>query len=257
MQIKQIIAILALAATTTGLAAQSVATALAGNVDELAVSYTAEAGITTKHVFRGLKRSSESLTAGLRAEFPDQHLYGGLYTVQPLSGADNSEFDAYFGIAEKFGNGWLSYDFGLNYYYYPNKLGGSIKWAFEPYFGLTAAIPQVEGLAFSAYLYYDLDRAAFTAEVAASYTRQITQKLSGRLSLFTGFVDGNDFTPEFSGPKLKDSYVYYGVSFDLPCQITDAWAFTLGFQCSDTSGIDTLEGGNAQFWGYGRLTYNF
>ncbi|RRJ94686.1 hypothetical protein Ga0100231_010385 [Opitutaceae bacterium TAV4] len=250
----------ALSLGATGLVAQAVATTpttgLAGNDNKLTIDYTADVGIVTKHVFRGLKYSNKAITAGALVQFPDQHLYGGLYTVQPLDGADNSEFDVYLGITDKL-NDWLNYDFGLTYYYYPNKLSDTIQSAFEPYFGLTANIPQVKGLAVSGYLYFDFERTAFTAELAASYTRHIVEKLSGRLSIFTGYVDGSDFTPEAAGPDVSENYVYYGASFDLPYRLTDKLTITLGVQYSDTSGIETLGNGGSQFWGTGRVTYNF
>lgn len=251
----------ALSLGATGLLAQAVATstptaAAATSGNKLAIEYTADAGFTTKHVFRGLKYSNETIFAGALVQLPEQHLYAGIYTYQPLTGADNSEFDFYLGISDQLKE-WLNYDFGLTYYYYPNKLSGTIQQAFEPYFGLTASIPQVKGLAVSGYLYFDFERTAFTAEVAASYSRHIIEKLSGRLSVFTGYVDGNDFTPEVSGPKLDENYLYYGISFDLPYRFTDNLLLTLGVQYSDTSGIETLGNGGSQFWGYGRLTFNF
>lgn len=250
----------ALSLGVAGLSAQDLSNDPAVNSNKLVVDYTADAGIATKHVFRGIKRSNEAITAGILAQFPDQKLYGGLYTVQPLDGADNSEFDVYFGITDKL-NDWLNYDFGLTYYYYPNKLsaGGSdtVKQAFEPYFGLTALIPQIEGLAASGYIYFDFERTAFTFELAASYTRHLVEKLSGRLSAFTGYVDGSDFTPEVSGSDLDESYLYYGASLDLPYRLNDQVTITLGVQFSETYGAGKLGNDGSHFWGYGRVAYNF
>ncbi|AHF91374.1 hypothetical protein OPIT5_15270 [Opitutaceae bacterium TAV5] len=223
---------------------------------KLPIGYTADAGVTTKHVFRGIKRSNEAFTGGFKVDLPEQLIYVGAYTVQPFSSADNSEFDVYLGITDKL-NDWLTYDFGLTYYYYPNKLDSTIKDAFEPYFGLTAAIPQVRGLAVAGYLYFDTDRKAFTAEVSAGYSRHLIDKLSLRLSAFVGYVDGSDMTPYIKPVKTDVSYTYYGASAELPYQINDQFTVILGVQYSETSNLHGTFESDGQFWGFGRVVYNF
>jgi uncharacterized protein (TIGR02001 family) len=223
---------------------------------KLPIGYTADAGVTTKRVFRGIKRSNEAVTGGFKVDFPEQLFYTGVYTVQPLSGADNSEFDVYLGITDSL-NDWLTYDFGLTYYYYPNKLGGTIQDAFEPYFGLTAAIPQLRGVALAGYLYFDTNRKAFTAELSVGYSLHLCDNLSLHLSAFVGYVDGSDMTPHIRPVKTDVSYTYYGASAELPFQINDQITIIFGVQYSETSNLhDTFEGGG-QLWGFGRVVYNF
>lgn len=257
MRIKTSLLLSAFLLGASGLAAQAI---VQDHSNKLDVTFTGDVGVTTKHVFRGIKHSNEAATAGLKVDFTDQLFYGGIYTVQPWDGADMSEWDVYVGITNKL-NDWLNYDFGLTYYYYPNKLrdGGAvtIQQAFEPYFGLIANIPQVPGLAASAYLYYDLNRKAFTSEVSLGYARHLVEKLGMRLSVFAGYVNASDIWPEQPGNSIDEDYCYYGATAEFPYHITDRLTFTLGVQFSDTSGERHYDDGDSNLWAFGRLTYNF
>ncbi|WP_043582732.1 TorF family putative porin [Geminisphaera colitermitum] len=258
MRIKTSLLLSAFVLGASGLAAQAI---VQDHSNKLDVTFTADAGVTTKHVFRGIKRSNEAITAGVKMDFTEQLIYAGAYTVQPLDGAGMSEWDAYIGITNKL-NDWLNYDFGCTYYYYPNKLnqnghGDTIAQAFEPYFGLVANIPQVPGLAASAYVYFDLNRKAFTGEVSLGYARHLTGKLGMRLSTFIGYVNASDIFPERAGSDVDEDYCYFGATAELPYHVTDRFTITLGVQFSDTSGTRNYSDGNSHFWGFGRATYNF
>lgn len=253
MKIKRSLLISALLLGATSLTAQSI---VQDHSDKIDVTYTADAGVMTKHVFRGIKRSNEAVSAGFKVDFTDQLIYAGAYTVQPLDGADMSEWDVYIAITDKL-NDWLNYDFGLTYYYYPNKLRDTIQQAFEPYFGLIANIPQVPGLSAGAYVYFDLNRKAFTGEISVGYARQLAGKLGMRLSAYTGYMTASDLYPKMDGDDVDESYSYFGLSAELPYHFTDRLIFTVGVQFSDTSGVDSYSDGDSHFWGFGRLTYNF
>lgn len=217
------------------------------------LTITLDAGLATKHVFRGLKRSNEAFAGGVLLRH-ETGFYGGVYTVQPFASSDNNEVDVHAGFQDSI-NGWLDYDVGLIAYVYPNKLGGEARSAWEPYAGLTARIPSIEGLLASGYLYYDINREAITVELSASYSRPVVERLHARLSLFVGNVHADDFIPRAA--RTGESYYYHGASLDLPYHVNEQLVITVGLNYSNTNQLGSAYEGGDQLWAVGRVAYSF
>jgi len=215
-----------------------------------------EVGLEAKSIFRGIKRSNEAFSSGVRAELSKLNLYGGAYTVQPFNSSDNSEVDVYLGTRDRL-NKYFSYDAGVTGYIYPGKLGGSIRNTIEPYVGLIGQIPKLSGLSASAYVYYDIEREGLTTELAVSYRITLWDQIEVNLSAFGGYVDADNLTPLSPGPDVNESYFYHGVSVEFPFTVNEHIVITVGLNYSNTFNLNPGIDGGDQLWGVGRITYTF
>ena len=223
---KKIATILAALAGLTGLSAfaqQSAST----------FAVTTDFTYTSQYVFRGLQRiKGDAFTPSVEATLGNARRSGylGLWTMQPITKNQDNEIDIYAGYKQSLTR-VLSVEAVGTCYWYPEASGGATKNSYELGAKLTYA---ARGITASACAYYDFRLRSTTGVGLVGYSFPIP-KLG--TSIDVGFQVGaagfRNMFPDAGGPKVRDSYVYYGFDFNVPWHISERAIVTAGLHYSN------------------------
>ena len=215
------------AATTTGVAHAEV---------------TANIGVTSDYVWRGVSQSGESASVSGGIDYADDSgFYAGTW-VGSLSGG--SELDLYFGYSGEAES--IGYDFGYIYYVYPSSDPGI---NFGEIYGSVSASVFTAGLAITTNNDGANDGAGFESGdlyyyINASGNLSDTWTIGFTIGAYTFDSDGSDILNEAEMVigELDLDYIHYSLDFGTS---TDVGDFTFSLTASD------LDEDNATFFSTG------
>ena len=94
------------------------------------------------------------------------------------------------------------------------------------------------GFSPSVFYYHDFRLDADTVQGSLGYSLPIgIANLSVDTSIFIGNVRARDAAPDAVGPKVNDSYTYYGADVSLPYKLSANATFTVGAHYTDTRSL--------------------
>ncbi|MGA1205505.1 MAG: TorF family putative porin [Opitutales bacterium] len=201
---------------TTAIVAAILAGASFASAQELSVS-TAVA-YESDYIFRGVRYADEFIAPSIDISYGD--FYAGIWAALPVdspetAGDIESEVDFYagygFGLSET-----VSADVGFTYYTFPNEADGLIDGdvnTFEIYGGLSFEAP----LSPAVYAFYDFDLKAFTLEVSAGHSVEVSETTSVDFSAYLGWVDADGY-----------DYLYYGAGASYVVALAENASWSIG-----------------------------
>lgn len=183
----------------------------------------------SRHVFRGVERSADSLQAAV--ELNRESLRGRLWTSQPFDRGDTRE------VKLSAGYGWqategIALEASVTHAWFNDVASGGVDRSFEA--GLTTTLASVGGFAPSLSYYHDFRFRADTAELAVA--RSVALPTWGaflELNFSAGWVRGCDWRPDAAGSPRRDAYGYWGVDARLPYRIGAHSTVVIGLHYAD------------------------
>ena len=220
--------------------------------------------LTSKYVFRGVQRTNLAFQPAITLEHKSGVYFNGFFNV-PTSHAHDAEYDFNLGYNHEL-NKNLELDGGIVLYLTPgfeDAAGQDLrKWTQEFYVGGKYKICPNFGA--RVYFYYDARCEQLTSELALGYSLKLSPSYSYmpanlNFSLYLGYSSGNDVLPDLAGPKVEDSYSYYGASVEAPVRLTDKLSSNFGVQYGKSHNYmaGPLSDNSNHFWVFGSLSYNF
>ncbi len=195
-----------------------------------------DVGYASAHVFRGVERAGAS--AQVAVEFSREGLRGGWWTSQPLDGSDPRELNLNAAYSWQVTEG-LALAASVAHTWFGEVSG--VDRSFEA--GLVATLRPAGGFAPSLAYYRDFHFDADTAQL--SFARSIALTKLGaflELNVLTGWVRGGDWRPDASGPRLRDSYGYWGAEVHLPYRVGPHSTVIAGVHYADSFGRSEASG---------------
>jgi uncharacterized protein (TIGR02001 family) len=189
-------------------------------------SVTSDFSYTSEYVFRGIKNSNAAFQGSVEVGQDDVRV--GVWTSQPIdskNGTYNNEIDFYAGYKIKLDRD-LTADFVATYYYYPEATFGSTHHSYEIGVGGTYDLggmnPGFAGVTTSLYGYYDFRLHQKTIQLSVGYSLALKEfGTSLDFSAFAGQASASNLAPDWSGPKIKESYAYYGIGLNIPYKLAE------------------------------------
>lgn len=174
-----------------------------------------EVGYVSRRVFRGVERTGNSAQAAF--ELKRSGFRGGLRLNEPFAGGEPGEADLGAGYAFK-PTDRLTLEATATQFLFSHVPAGATKRSAEA--GLVATWMLREGFAPSLAYYHDFRQRADIAEAALGYEVPLT-KLGTylELRLYAGWSRADDVRPDAAGPRIRDSYRYWGVETRLPYRV--------------------------------------
>jgi hypothetical protein len=238
---------LALAATTLG--AQQ-ATEWIGSAD---IRYTG------KYVFRGAQKAGQSLQANVEFNPLVNGFYVGGWFNQPLDSKYDNEFDLFGGYRYEYKG--VQFDAGLTGFFYPQAEDTVTDYSYELTLGANYNVGSLwkalDGLSVSGYAYYDVRLETLTFEVSSGYRFpfQLAQfKASVDASVYAGYSDADDYSPDRPGASVKDTWFYYGGTLSGTVWFNETLSVTAGVQYGTANNRSVAAGGGGDLtdktWGF-------
>ena len=196
-------------------------------------SVTSDFSYTSEYVFRGIKNSNAAFQGSVEVGQDDVRV--GIWTSQPINGNRDygvvkNEIDLYAGYKIKLDRD-LTADFVATYYYYPEARGAGTRNAdtYRSYelgvggtYDLGGASPALAGVSTSLYYYYDFRLRQQTLQASLGYSLALKDfGTSLDFSVFAGTAKANNYAPDASGPKVGESYNYYGIGLNVPYKLAE------------------------------------
>jgi uncharacterized protein (TIGR02001 family) len=207
-------------------------------------STSAEVGVTSDNVFRGLSKSNEEAAIQGGVEFSCGRFYAGVAGASVTAG-NGSEFDIYGGFRTSFNK--INFDLGFTYYTLPGADDANF---FELKASASTAIWQggtIGGSVFYGFEYLGLNTDVATYEVGFSQALPKVGIFSPTFSATYGYSDFLDFS------SLSYSYWNVGVSLGF----LDKWSLDLRYHDTDGDGFASLVGPLADERFVATLKYSF
>jgi hypothetical protein len=238
---------LALAATTLG--AQQ-ATEWTGSAD---IRYTG------KYVFRGAQKSGQALQANVEFNPIGDGFYVGGWFNQPFDSKYDNEFDLFGGY--RYDLHGVKLDAGLTGFFYPQADNNVTDYSYEISLGasynLGSLWEALDGLGVSGYTYYDIRLETLTFELSSGYRFpfQLERfKASADASVFVGYSDADDYSPDQPGASVKDTWFYYGATLSTTVWFNETLSATAGVQYGTANNRSDLTAGGHdrtnKLWGF-------
>ena len=219
------------------LAALAGFTALTASAQQTASSYsvTTDFSYTSQYVFRGIQRArGDAFTPSVEASVGNfsNNAYLGLWTMQPItryqSVSQNNEIDIYAGYRQKITR-TLSLEGMGTFYWYPEASANDL-WGKKTY-ELGARLTYASrGITAGASAYYDFRLQAIITQGSVGYSFPIP-KLGASIdaAFYIGSVGMKNWAPDApQGPKIRESYNYYGFDVVVPYHIRANATVTAG-----------------------------
>lgn len=195
---------------------------------KLDYSITSSFSYTSEYVFRGIKNTKDAFQPSV--EVDSNNFDVGIWTSQPLTGGQQNEVDLYGGYKYAVTKE-LSLQAVATYYWYPefsttraNAIDGA-KDSFEPGVGATYTIA---GFSPSVFYYHDFILHADTVQGSLGYALPLASLGSEiDFSVYAGTSSASDLTPDLRGPKVHESYNYYGADVSLPYKLSASSTLTV------------------------------
>lgn len=195
-------------------------------------------GYASRHVFRGVERAGSSAQAAV--ELNRGKFNGGVWTNLPFKSGETHEVNVHVAY------GWqpvkdLSLEASVTQHWFGDVPGGVVRRSLEAGLAVTLApvIGFTPGLAYA----HDFDFRSDTAQV--SLARGIALTKWGAfldLNFFAGWVTGDNWRPDAPGPRLRDSYGYWGGEARLPYRVGAHATVTAGVHYADAFGRSLVSG---------------
>lgn len=197
----------------------------------------AEIGYVSRHVWRGVERggSAAEATLGLtRGGFRSR-----VRLVQPFTGGEPGEAEARVGYLFQSGDP-LTIEAGATQFLFSAVPAGATRHSTEADLGATWTLR--EGVAPGLAYYHDFRLRADTVEAALDYEVPLPE-LGAFLELrfYAGWSRADDVRPDAAGPRISDSYRYWGAAARLPYRAGEHTTWVVGAQLAGSEG-------QARFW---------
>ena len=197
----------------------------------------AKFGFASRRVFRGVERAGASAQAAV--EFYREGFHGGLETNQPFgSGAREVNLHAAFA--------WeptpdLKLEASLAHNWFTQVPGGGADRSLEA--GLAATLAPISGFTPGLAYYHDFRFRADSVQVSLGRSIALTKWGTFLdLNFLAGWVTGDDWRPDATGPRLHDSYAYWGGEAQLPYRVGPHSTIVAGLHYADTFGRSPANG---------------
>jgi uncharacterized protein (TIGR02001 family) len=209
-------------------------------------STTANVGVTSDYVFRGISQSNEEAAIQGGVEFSCGKFYAGFWGSS-IAFENGTEIDIYGGYKTSIGR--FNLDVGFIYYGYPGQFSGVADY-WEVKAGVSTDV--WKGGTVGATVFYSPEYTFNTGEVA-TYELSLSQALP-KIGMFTptfsatyGYSDFLDFG------VLSYSYWNAGVSFSF----LEKWSLDLRYHDTDNEGFALINGSLADERFVATLKYTF
>jgi uncharacterized protein (TIGR02001 family) len=198
--------------------------------DSRPCSVSANVGLTSDYVFRGISQSNEEAAVQGGVDFTCGRFYFGVWASSIYAAEATTEVDIYGGIKGKAGP--ISWDLGLLYYYYPGEPSGA-PFGFGNYLELKAAgsIDTWKGGTLTGTVFYSPDYLNFLG-TTVTYEGTFTQTLP-RVGMFSptfGATIGYSDIENFDA-----SYSYWNVGLTL--SFLERWSVDIRYWGTDGEGL--------------------
>jgi len=177
--------------------------------------YSANIGIASEYVWRGVTQSDEDLAIWGGVDYANEYFYLGTWAANVDFGPGSDatfEWDVYGGFSDTLESG-LTWDVGVIAYFYPDADGEDLDF-YEIYGGLGFGL--TDALEVGGYVYFDPDNENTYFEGTAGYS--FTDSFSADVSLGSfSFDEGDDYV----NWSVGGTYSAAGLDFDLRYWDTD------------------------------------
>lgn len=222
-------------------------------------SVTTDFTYASEYIFRGIENAGNSFQPSVEVAVGDFSV--GLWTNQPVTNSEANEIDIYSGYTIRVSES-LSLEALVNYYWYPEANPGDTEDSLEFGVGATWAF---RGFSPNVYYYRDFTLNADTVQGALGYSFPLERfGVSLDTSVYVGSVLARNLAPDAfgSGPRIRESYMYYGVDVNVPYRLTSAATLTLGVHYSDVNNLEGVGGvtgyrGDKNVWFTAGLSVGF
>ena len=204
--------------------------------DDEAPPVRLEAGYASSHVFRGVERADDSAQATL--EFARGRFRGGAWLNQPLDADDPRETSLNAAYAWET-SGSFNVEATLAHTWFANVPG--VDRSLEA--GLIIGMAPAGGFTPSLAYYHDFRFDADSTQV--SFARSIALTRLGaflEVNFFAGWVGGGNWRPDATGPRLKDSYGFWGGKAHLPYRVGPRSTVVAGLHFENSFGRSIATG---------------
>lgn len=246
---KQILTIVALLGLLAG-SAFAANTAAKSWTDGLSIN--SSVGYESEYVFRGVRLNHNSLVTSLEGAYKlyNGSLYAGVLNHDGLSSTYGLS-QLYVGyklpVQDKF-----TADVGYTFYW-ATQNNSVPNHSNEIYAGVTYNGLYVNP---SAYIYYDFDQSALTAELSGKYSLDLAKygwaNTSLDLGAYVGGVSSGDLLAGYANSKIHDGYAFYGATADLVYSFNKTTAASVGIRYggnNDGNSIMVQNNEDSFFWG--------
>ncbi|MBI2815088.1 MAG: hypothetical protein HYX71_12485 [Opitutae bacterium] len=197
-----------------------------------------DVGFVSRHVFRGVERAGASAQAAVAIKRDNFH--GGVWANLPFNKGETRELKLHAACT------WqpmeaLKLEASVAQRWFSDVPGGGVGRSLEA--GLAATLPPVNGFTPGLAYYHDFTFRADTTQV--SLARSIALVKWGaflELNFHAGWAAGDDWRPDAPGPRLRDSYGYWGGEARLPYRIGAHATVTVGLHYADAFGRSDANG---------------
>jgi uncharacterized protein (TIGR02001 family) len=177
--------------------------------------YSANIGVASEYVWRGVSQSDEDLAIWGGVDYANEYFYLGTWAANVDFGPGSDatfEWDVYGGFSDTLESG-LTWDVGVIAYFYPDADGEDLDF-YEVYGGLGFGL--TEALEVGGYVYFDPDNENTYVEGTAGYA--FNDSFGADVSLGSYSFDGGD---DYVNWSVGGTYSAAGLDFDLRYWDTD------------------------------------